>query len=217
MDGRRLWLAALALGSVAWAQEGAPPPGPVQPIPDAPPPVAGAPLPVPKPAPLVAPAPLFPKANAVVGVHVGVHAALNIGLLSVDLHVNHSYSFIGGNIGVPLVSNGTLGAFSLGSGYSLPLSPPDESMWVLDLFGVVTPGWQSGWNATYTAQTNVPFVGVGVGLGFRYLHWTGFTLGIKAPVFGAAINGGPSPSDAVVTFYLSGLIAVPIVSLGWRW
>jgi hypothetical protein len=218
-DGRRLVLVALALGSAAWAQDAtpAPEPMPAQPIPDAPPVVAGAPMPQPKPLAPVEPAPLFPKENAAAGVHVGVHAALNVGLLSVDLHVDRSYTFIGGNIGVPLLSNGSIGAFSLGSGYSLPLSPPDESMWVLDLFGVVTPGWQARWDPFYTVYSNTPFVGLGVGVGFRYLHWSGFTFGIKAPVFGAAINGGASTSESVLTFYLSGLIAVPIISFGLRW
>lgn len=153
---------------------------------------------------------------------VGVHAAANIGLLAVDLHVRRSYTFLAGNLGVPLVTNGDIGAFALGSGYSFPLSPPGESMWVMDLFGLVNPGWQRRYdffNCTqFSCQPFVaPFFGLGVGLGFRYLHWSGFTFGIKGPVFGAAINGGDTSSAAVGMFYLANLIGLPILSFGYRW
>jgi hypothetical protein len=217
---------ALAWASVAWAQPAPPPgPAPLQPIPDAillegdeavPPPAAPAAPPSARSSPEEKP-PLFPLPSVAAQTHVGVHAAVNIGLLAVDLHVNRSYTFIAGNLGVPLVTNGDLGAFALGSGYSYPLSPPGETMWVLDLFGVVNPGWQAMWNSGFTSYSAQPFVGLGVGVGFRMLHWSGFTFGLKIPVFGAAINGGTRTSESVATFYLANAISLPIVSFGLHW
>lgn len=200
-----------------------PTPPPMQPIPDAPleatPPAA---VPPPATAPLAPPVAKAPAVNAAQQTWFGVFAAVNVGLFGVDLHVNRSYTFLAGNLGVPLLSNGQLGAFAIGSGYSFPLSPPDDSMWVLDVFGVVNPGWQRRYDFNFCNQFSCvdavyPFVGIGAGVGFRFLHWSGFTFGIKAPVFGAAINGGSTTSEAVSLFYLANLIGLPIVSFGFRW
>lgn len=211
-----------ALAQVAPSAPGSPapdaPPTPQQPIPDAPPVELTTPAPPPATTPEpVEKTPLFPSPNVANEVHVGLHAALNIGLLSVDLHVKRWYSFIAGNLGVPMVTNGELGAFAVGSGYSLPLSPPGDSMWLLDLFAVVNPGWQTRWDQFSMDSSARPFVGLGVGLGFRLLHWSGFTFGIKVPVFGAAINGGSTTSEAVSTFYLANGVGLPIVSFGYHW
>lgn len=232
MRGRR-WLVVLCLVSAlaALAQEtpAAAPPSPSeppppavapapQPIPDGPPPAT---VPPPATAPVVAPS-LAPAVNVAKGTWFGAYAAVNIGLIGIDLHVNRSYTFLAGNLGVPLVTNGSFGAFAIGSGYSFPISTPGESMWVLDVFGVVNPGWQQRYDINSCNQfacvpANVPFVGIGAGVGFRFLHWSGFTFGIKAPVFGAAINGGSTTSEAVGTFYLANLVGLPIVSFGFRW
>ena len=229
MRGRR-WVLVLSLVSsfAALAQEtpAAPPapseppppavtPAPVaQPIPDAPPPAA---VPPPATAPVAAPA---PAVNVAKGTFFGAYAALNIGLIGIDLHVNRSYTFLAGSLGVPLVTNGDFGAFAIGSGYSFPISAAGESMWVLDVFGVVNPGWQRRYDVCFDfgcSPQTYPFVGIGAGVGFRFLHWSGFTFGIKAPVFGAAINGGSTTSAAVGTFYLANLVGLPIVSFGFRW
>lgn len=231
MRGRR-WVVLLCLvsGLAAFAQDPpvATPPAPseppppavapaAQPIPDAPPVAA-----VPPPATLVPPAAVAPAPNVNVakGTWFGAYAAVNIGLIGVDLHVDRSYTFLAGNLGVPLVTNGDFGAFAIGSGYSFPLSAPGESMWVLDVFGVVNPGWQRRYDACFDfgcSPVTYPFVGLGAGVGFRFLHWSGFTFGIKAPVFGAAINGGNTTSAAVGTFYLANLVGLPIFSFGFRW
>lgn len=227
MRGRR-WVVLLCLGSglAALAQDTPaatpsaptePPPPAAQPIPDAPPAAA-----VPPPATLVPPAAAAPAAavNVAKGTWFGAYAAVNIGLIGVDLHVDRSYTFLAGNLGVPLVTNGDFGAFAVGSGYSFPLSAPGDSMWVLDVFGVVNPGWQRRYDACFDfgcSPVVYPFVGLGAGVGFRFLHWSGFTFGIKAPVFGAAINGGNTTSAAVGTFYLANLVGLPIFSFGFRW
>lgn len=232
MRGLR-WLSmlCLVLGAAALAKEtqavaapapSEPPPPAVapapEPIPDAPP-VAAVPPPATAPAaaPALTPAPIV---NVAKGTWFGAYAAVNIGLIGVDLHIDRSYTFLAGNLGVPLVSNGDFGAFAIGSGYSFPLSTPGDSMWVLDVFGVVNPGWQRRYDACFDfgcSPVTYPFVGLGAGVGFRYLHWSGFTFGIKAPVFGAAINGGATTSAAVGTFYLANLVGLPIVSFGFRW
>jgi hypothetical protein len=201
--GRQWWWVVVLVSAVAWAQEAAP----SEPIPDALPTPAGS------PPPSVAPQ---PPANISARTFFGLHAAVNVGLISVDLHVGHSYSFLAANVGIPLVTNGLTGAFAVGSGYSFPLSAPGESMWVMDVFGVANPGWQrtSCFDCVNPTQF---YVGLGVGIGFRYLHWSGFTFGLKAPVFGAAPGGGTSTSETVGTFYLANLIALPLVSFGYRW
>ncbi|MEW5740524.1 MAG: hypothetical protein AB1938_16470 [Myxococcota bacterium] len=233
MSGAGRWVALWAcLASLAWAQPGPSPaavqpvpdapPAPLQPIPDASPASGDGPAEVPPPAvaPVAVPptekAPLFPPVNIADQIHFGVHAGVNIGLIALDLHVRRSYTFFAGNMGVPLVTNGELGATALGSGYSFPLSPPDESMWVLDVFGVANPGWRTTYDQ-FGGYSKQAFVGLGVGIGFRLLHWSGFTLGIKVPIFGAAINGGTRSSDWVGIFYLANVIALPIVSFGYHW
>jgi hypothetical protein len=212
--GRSTISLALAWACVASAQPALPPgPAPLEPIDE-----GGAA--VPPPAAISgegASPPLLPPPNIAANTLVGVHAALGIGLLAVDLHVNRSSTFIAGNLGVPLATNGAWGAFTLGSGYSSPLSPPGETMWVLDLFGMVNPGWQSTWNPTFTSYSARPFLGLGVGVGFRFLHWSGFTFGLKIPVFGAALNGGRRTSDAVATFYLANVVSLPMISFGLHW
>jgi hypothetical protein len=211
MRGLR-WLVVLCLGSAfaALAQDA---------------PAAALPPPSETPPRAVAPesaAALTPAVNVAAGTWVGVHAAVHIGLVGLDLHVNRSYTFLAGSLGIPLVANGAFGAFAIGSGYSFHVSAPGESMWVLDVFGLVNPGWQqrsdfNTCNQFVCVPANVPFVGIGVGAGFRFLHWSGFTFGFKLPVFGAAINGGRTTAEAVGTFYLANFVGLPILSFGIRW
>lgn len=140
---------------------------------------------------------------------IGVHVAVNVGVFSLDVQAGRLYAFAAGSLGVPLLSDGRFGAFALGGGLALPISAPGESMWTMDLFALANPGWGLGPNSA-------PFVGLGVGAGFRYLHRSGFTFGLKLPVIGGAVNGGASTPSAVGTFYLANLIALPGVSFGYR-
>lgn len=159
------------------------------------------------------------------GTWVGAFAALNVGLVGADLHTGRSYSFIAGNAGIPMLMAGDFGAFALGSGVAVRLSSPAESVWVLDIFGLVNPGWHTrslGCDINGCGAERAPYLGLGVGIGFRYLHWSGFTFGLKAPIFGGAINASStdaaaSSADAVSLFFLSNLVALPIVSVGYRW
>lgn len=159
------------------------------------------------------------------GTWVGAFAALNVGLVGADLQVGRSYSFIAGNAGIPMLLAGDFGAFALGSGVAVRLSSPGESVWVLDIFGLINPGWHTrsvSCDMSGCAAEKAPYLGLGVGIGFRYLHWSGFTFGLKAPIFGGAINASStdtaaSSADAVSLFFLSNLVALPIVSVGYRW
>jgi hypothetical protein len=145
---------------------------------------------------------------------VGVFTALNLGLFGVDVHQGKFYGFAAGNLGIPLISNGAMGAFTLGAGYSLQLSENEGSGWYLDVFGELAPGWVQ--YVVYDAPTQGSgYLGIGVGVGFRYLHKSGLTLGLKVPLFGIAAGGG-SASTSVLTYYEANLIALPALSIGIR-
>ncbi|MFN0063141.1 MAG: hypothetical protein ACKVPX_11580 [Myxococcaceae bacterium] len=105
----------------------------------------------------------------------------------------------------------------MGAGYSLPINTIGQARWVMDFLGTIAPGgFSPDWGPTnfYTA--------LGVTLGFRMLHPSGFTLGFKIPVFGmsfgpAISRGGLFRGDASVgTYYLSSGLSLPIMSLGYR-
>ena len=128
-----------------------------------------APAPVAQPA-LVAEAKAPVAAVAVVDPHsIGVHLGANVGLLAIDVHQGRFYGFLAANAGVPLLTNGGMGAGVLGLGASFAISAPAESMWFFDAFKMIKQ----------------PFVGVGPGVGFPYLHRSGFVFGVKIPIFGA--------------------------------
>lgn len=218
-------VSSLCLASWAWAQDAGVPelavdeaPGPSLPppptAPPPPPPVEAAPPPA-VPAPAVGPATVAPPPREPVSDHsIGIHVGVNLGLFAFDVHQGRFYAFAAANAGIPLVSNGSIGAFALGFGYSTPISRPDESMWFMDFFVEALPGWQQSFNF------NTPdlVVGVGGGLGFRYLHRSGFTMGFKLPVFGAAFSTQAtfSAAQSVGAFYLFNAIALPIISFGYR-
>lgn len=215
-----VWLCTAA---VAFAQDAAPPAD----VPaEAPPPATTAPPPptTPPPPPVIAPPPAVappavppvsePQPREVVSDRsVGIHVGVNLGLFAFDVHQARFYAFAAANAGVPLVSNGNIGAFAIGFGYSAPISRPDESMWHMDFFIDALPGWVQlgGFGPSLV-------VGVGGGLGFRYLHRSGFTMGFKLPVFGASFSSASSfnTTASVGYFYLFSAIALPVISFGYR-
>lgn len=218
-------VSSLCVASFAWAQDGGVPdltmeaPAPSLPPPPSapppPPPIEAAPPPAAVPPPAVAP--VYPPApREVVSDHsIGIHVGVNLGLFAFDVHQGHFYAFAAANAGIPLVSNGSIGAFAIGFGYSTTISRPDESMWFMDFFVEALPGWQQQ-NARFGTADLV--VGVGGGLGFRYLHRSGFTMGFKLPVFGASFStqSNFSAAQSVGVFYLFNGIALPIISFGYR-
>lgn len=168
--------------------------------------------------PVVAPAPAvyYPPGEVEPPVSedsIGVHVALHLGLFAADLQRGHFYAFVSANAGVPMVSNGETGAFALGLGATTAVSRPAPSMWYMDVFGEVLPGWNMGINGEHR-----PLVAVGAGLGFRYLHRSGFVLGFKMPVFGMSFPAlqNFSAAESVGGYYVFNLIALPMVSFGYR-
>lgn len=143
----------------------------------------------------------------------GLHAALNLGL-ALDVHRGSVYGFASGNIGLPAVSKSPLGMFAIGLGFSAPLTS-SESPWYFDCFAFTVPGWQKIPGLVRAP----PFIGLGVGLGFRWVHRSGFTLGFKVPLAGMAFGEGagvaPTVSQYVATFYYASVFALPVVSLGY--
>lgn len=216
----RVTVAVLLCATVAFAQATSPPPPPPPP-----PPPSGSDQ-VANPAPTEPPPPaaaadsttaVAPPSQTYFGVHVG----LNLGLVSVDAMINRFYVFAAGNFGVPLVTNGGVGAVIAGIGYNIAISQPGDSMWFMDFIGMVPVGWlQTG--CFVSPCPNQPYGGFGVGVGFRLLHRSGFTLGFKIPVFGftvgpaASAGSGFQGASSVGLFYLAALIALPLVSFGFR-
>jgi hypothetical protein len=151
-----------------------------------------------------------PPASIVSDRSIGVHVAANIGLFSVDGQFGHFYAFGAGNLGVPIISEGQVGFGMMGAGYTFALSSPGESMWYMDLLALGTAG----------RLGDSVIGGAGIGVGFRYLHRTGFTFSLKAPIFGATAqlsgNMPYSGASAVGNFYLANFVSLPAVSVGYR-
>jgi hypothetical protein len=146
---------------------------------------------------------------------LSIQLGVNVGLLAVDIQVRNFYAFAAANLGVPLLTNGDMGAFAAGAGYTIALSRPSESMWFMDFLGIANPAWMGrNWQSNKLQAG----IGLGAGVGLRYLHHSGFTLGLKLPLLGGFIyNGGPQEvSKTVGYFFLANAIALPVVSLGYR-
>ena len=213
------------VGTLAWAQapESAPPPAAAAPTLPPPPPAettSPASATVATAAPAAA---LVPEITPPSDHSVGVHLAVNLGLFAIDVHQGRFYGFASANLGVPLLTNGSFGAFALGLGASVPISSPAESMWYFDVYGMALPGWQDVYGSGGSSKS--PFVGFGVGAGFRFLHRSGLVIGFKFPVFGLAAasnyngysyGGQVQTSQLVGLFFLSAIVAMPIVSFGYR-
>ncbi|MBL8952172.1 MAG: hypothetical protein JNK82_15425 [Myxococcaceae bacterium] len=177
------------------------------------------PPPPPPPAAAAEPAPTPPAAvvDDALPTTIGIHVGLNLGLFSVDAQAGHFYGFIAGNAGIPLVSNGNLGSVVAGVGYTFALTQ-GESRWMMDVLGIVPVGWMQN----FSTNGRDIYGGAGVGVGFRYLHRSGFTLGFKVPVFGFTLGtpvanaGGSAGATSVGLFYLANAISLPVVSFGFR-
>jgi hypothetical protein len=145
--------------------------------------------------------------------YVGLHTGLNLGLVQVDMMRDHLYGFASTALGTPLLSNGQIFVANVGFGYSIAISSPGESMWYFDLFGQVMPGAMNG-----------SYLGVGAGVGLRYLHRSGFTLGLKLPVFGMSLGDAVSSaagghfdgSTSLGYYYLGNLMSATPLTIGFR-
>jgi hypothetical protein len=145
----------------------------------------------------------------------GVMAGINIGLIAIDLQVRHFYGYLAAGLGWTLLSNERFGAFSGGAGYTLQLNRGLAADWFMDMLIMGSGGWQDELHPSGFVRYG--YGGLGVGLGFRYEHANGFSLGFKIPIFGAAFGGGiHTSSHGIEVFYLSQLASLPIVSLGYR-
>jgi hypothetical protein len=155
---------------------------------------------------------------------VALAVSLNLGAISVEWQHGSVMGFASGSAPLSVLytaagsEKNSIGAVALGLGFTKALSHPSPSMWFLDVFVEAVPGWNQQWDfARYL------YLGLGAGLGVRFLHASGFTFGIKLPVLGAAIGDvqqfGPGTGQLTAStglFYLSNLMALPMVSLGYR-
>lgn len=147
--------------------------------------------------------------------HFGIMAGVNIGLFAIDIQAGHFYAYLSAGMGVTLLSDMRFGAFAGGAGYTLQIKRARTLDWYLDMMAMGVGGWQDVTRPS--AIVRYGYGGVGLGVGFRMEHVSGFSLGFKIPVFGYAF--GPQirrSADGVGLYYLSSLASLPIVSLGYR-
>jgi hypothetical protein len=143
----------------------------------------------------------------------GVHTGINVGLLELDGQVGHLYGFASSALGIPLLSNGSTVVGALGIGYTVQLSSGDGSGWYFDLFG-------EGQGGKLLGNSHAA---IGMGVGLRYLHRSGFTMGFKLPVFGMSVgdaskdgNGQFSGPASLGNYYLGYLCSQAPLTLGFR-
>lgn len=167
--------------------------------------VAQAPVPQSSPvAEVSAPAEVVPQGPKESG--VSVQMAAHVGLLEVDVQIGRFYGFAAGNIGIPLLTDGQVGALTAGLGYTFALRKSAEVAWYMDLLALGNFMWLG----------QMPMGGFGVGMGFRMVHASGFTMGFKIPALGGEIGAGGGTQMAVAYFFLANAIALPVFSLGYR-
>ncbi len=158
------------------------------------------------------------------------HVALQLGLVPsvmVDLEWGRLYAFVNGSVLTPFFpsyaydpvdgtsSSSPTWAFTAGAGGSF--SPFDSSGWRLDLFGLLG---LTNLAASGNAYGDPISFSVGVGVGLHYTAPSGFTVGFKLPLVGVAITGPSTTqtdfSSRLGQFYATHLVALPVVSLGYR-
>ncbi|MCC6811933.1 MAG: hypothetical protein IT381_31205 [Deltaproteobacteria bacterium] len=156
----------------------------------------------------VAPKPRIPR-------YFGIYAALHVGLIGVDLQAGHFYGYLAGGVGWALLSDLRFGAFTGGAGYSVTIMRGRTSDWKLDILGMLGGGWNDLWRGESLVRYG--YMGGGIGVGFRFEHQSGFSLGFKIPAFG--YMGSPyirRTRDGIVLFYMNAIASLPIVSFGYR-
>src|SRR5450432_1575468 len=170
----------------------------------------------PPPPPASAPAPEATVSEAAVSgekavsTHsFGIHTGVNVGLVQVDAMYDHFYGFASTTLGVPLLSSGDIAIGNVGLGYTTALSSPGESMWYFDIYGQGLAGKMN----LSGLQSGSGFGAIGLGVGIRYLHRSGFTVGFKLPVFGVsfgdAVSSGGSFNgpNSLAYYYLGNVLS----------
>jgi hypothetical protein len=150
---------------------------------------------------------------------VAASLGVNVGLFALDVSASGFYGFVAGNVGVPLLVNGSFGAFSLGAGVTRIFASGDSVVWTGELFALAQPGWTTTYGAYGYGKE--AYFSAGAGIGMRFVFKSRLVLGLKLPLMGAAYSPSISQSyagtsNAVLTFYLASAVALPIISLGFR-
>jgi hypothetical protein len=153
--------------------------------------------------------------------HLGVQLYTGPGNVMIDLDLGRFYGFVGGSIGYPIIFSGTTAQYGggvIGAGAQWRLHP--ASRWKFDLSATLLPTWWTGFS-----------IGIGISAGFHWTSASGFTVGFKIPVFGLApgysdVTGDSSTGSGykpvntgallIANYYLEASMALPIVSLGYR-
>lgn len=152
----------------------------------------------------LAPPPPMPKRYF--GLQLGLAPSLML-----DLQVGHFYAFFNADFVLPTADN-TLYGFALGGGVTFALGA--RSHWSMNIFAHL--------DFARLSDTDGLIVGGGAGFGFNYTANNGFTLGFKVPIFGYSglANHNPdadnSSAAALAGYYLTALMSLPIVHLGYR-
>jgi hypothetical protein len=147
----------------------------------------------------------------------GIHTGVNIGLIQLDAQYDHFYAYASTTLGIPLITNGNDFVGNVGLGYTVALSSPAESMWFFDMYA-------QGLGGKMALSTNTPssYGALGLGVGLRYLHRSGFTIGFKLPVFGVSFgdavssNGSFNGASSLGGYYLGNLMSSAPLTLGFR-
>lgn len=148
-----------------------------------------------------------------------IGSGLNIGLLHAVVSKGRVWGELSTVIGVPVVTasndQGAEVAAVLAVGYGLPIADDSRGRWVFDLFLESTVGrlqifGQSGLSA-----------GLGFGFGFRWLLFSGWSVGMRMPCFGMSFEQYNmfhvfSPGQAVSNFFELNIFSWSVLTIGYR-
>lgn len=145
--------------------------------------------------------------------YFGVHLGMAPGV-ALDVDYEYFHAFASTSWLFPLVTSGQMVAFTAGMGASIPFSP----RWRFDVFGHVAPIFESV--SGYSGTGLQPHVGFGLGIGLHYTAPSGFSIGVKLPVIGAATTtstqANASVGEIVGWYYLASAFSLPVFSVGYR-
>jgi hypothetical protein len=155
-------------------------------------------------------APPMPERHRLWGLHFGL-----AGTLVGDVDYKMWHAFVSPNVLLPLLTDSGESAWfagAVGGGVSLPIS----GRWKFDGFVAVMP---LHYTSFYT------YLATGLGFGFHHTAANGLSVGFSLPLIGFAARLGHSPygydapfqrNDSLGYFYLAGLTALPLVTIGYR-
>ena len=143
----------------------------------------------------------------------GTYIGLGPAIVGIDFRFGRVYGYASGSLLLPMLFDHLKINLAFGIGPSFKFFSDN---WTFDVFATA----QADMEGINKLDFNIA---VGAGFGWKYIHPQGFTLGFKLPFLGYTIPvlssvgfwGLVGNAERVAYYYLSFLMSVPVVSIGY--